>query len=136
MERRTHVLGIDARQNVSPDVHPWEEDGLVDVLPKPTHLLVNFFVGLQPYHGVFETHRLIYASQRKSTEQAALAELTFPSTTNRNLMILDVNVNERFPHMVKDIVHIRLELKGPNVEELDGPAGPVHRDHVQLLPGF
>lgn len=40
-------------------------------------------------------------------------------------MVVDVNIDERVPHMVKDLVHIRLEFECPYVEEPEGSAGLV-----------
>jgi hypothetical protein len=51
-------------------------------------------------------------------------------------VVLYINLDKGVPHMVKDLMHIRLQLKGPNIEQFDSAAGPVHSYGIQLLPGF
>lgn len=47
---------------------------------------------------------------------------TWAGLLNRELGFLDVKVNKRAPDVVKDFVHIRLELKGAHIQQLDGLA--------------
>lgn len=38
---------------------------------------------------------------------------------DRELRFLGVEVNKRTPDVVKDLMHIRLELKGAHIQQLD-----------------
>jgi hypothetical protein len=50
-------------------------------------------------------------------------------------VVLNINADKHIPDLVKDLMHVRLKLKRPHVEQPDGATGPAHADGIQLLPG-
>lgn len=78
----------------------------------------------------------LYWSGAFTTKHVSAITLTFSTAAYHNSPLLDVDADERVPHIVKYLMHVRLQLECPDVEKLDSAARPVRPYSIQLLPGF